>query len=141
MGNDPPRADSHDNGGYSRSSELLQVTPRHQSESDSSVMAAGRQAGQVQYLGDHVGERDGGADLVIGRPAQQRLDGVQVGEDPVQTLEPIALVSACRSSVRERLDRGTRGHVHQMMMGVIAFRWWWQAWRIPAGSKIGVLSS
>jgi hypothetical protein len=104
-------------------------------------MAAGRQAGQVHFLGDHVGERDGGADLVIGRPAQQRLDGVQVGEDPVQTLEPIALVIACRSSVRERLDRGTRGHVHQMMMGVIAFRWWWQAWRIPAGSKIGVLSS
>jgi hypothetical protein len=41
-------------------------------------------AGQAQHLGDHVAERLGGPDLMIGRFAEQRLDRPQIVQDALQ---------------------------------------------------------
>jgi hypothetical protein len=67
--------------------------------------------GQGQYLRHHVGERDGGADLVIGCLPEQRPDRGQVGEDPVHVavLLAVRIASAGGQSFRHDL----RGRAEQ----------------------------
>lgn len=87
------------------------------------ITAARREAGRVQNLRDHVGERDGGADLVIGRPAQQWLDGVQVAYRALAAITRPAGWSPSTSNCGTNRSSPTR----------------WTAWRPrvhAAGSKV-----
>ena len=70
-------------------------------------MAAWAGACQVQDLRHHVGERDGGADLMIGRLAQQRLDRGQVTENLVHVAACLAV--RVTGPGRQPVDQGPCG--------------------------------